>query len=152
MNDKSSPIDLGKPSGFKTLVGYRTPVWREGYAEFEVEIGPEHANSSGFLHGGVYMTILDAAMGHASTWCRVDGNVRRCVTLTLNTTFMAVARTRVVRAVGHLISVEGRIATCRAEVVDAGGEICINAQGSYLYMRGSEYIDGVPAAPKGDHR
>jgi len=144
MNDKSTAIDLGKPSGFKSLVGYRTPVWRQGYAEFEIEIGPQHTNSSGFLHGGVYMTILDAAMGHASTWCSVEGNVRRCVTLSLSTNFLAVARTSPVRAIGHLVSVNGRIATCRAEVVDAAGGVCINGQGSYMYMRGSEHITGIP--------
>jgi acyl-coenzyme A thioesterase PaaI-like protein len=91
------------------------------------------------------MTILDAAMGHASTWCSVEGNVRRCVTLSLNTSFLAIARTRLVRAIGHLESVNGRIATCRAEVVDGNGEVCINGQGSYMYMRGCEKVEGIPA-------
>ena len=71
MNDKTVRLDLGKPSGFRDLVGYRTTEWREGFAVFEVDIGAQHHNSSGFLHGGVYVTILDAAMGHASTWCSI---------------------------------------------------------------------------------
>ena len=148
MNDKSDQIDLGKPSGFKQLVGYRTPVWEEGHAVFEVEITERHTNSSGFLHGGVYMTILDAAMGHASTWCSVPGHVRRCVTLSLTSNFVSVARTQIVRAEAWLRGVENGVATCRGEVRDANDLICVSGNGSYLYMRGCETIEGIPAEHK----
>lgn len=146
MNDKTGPIDLGKPSGFRDLVGYRTTVWREGHAIFEVEIGEQHSNSSGFLHGGVYVTILDAAMGHASTWCSIEGNVRRAVTLNLTTTFIATARTPLIRAVAYQVSVADRMSVCRGQVLDANGEVCVSGQGSYRYMRGHDAVEGVPAA------
>ena len=148
MNDKSDQIDLGKPSGFKDLVGYRTPVWEEGHAIFEVEIDERHTNSSVFLHGGVYMTILDATMGHASTWCSVKGNVRRCVTLSLTSNFVAVARTKIVRAEAWLRAVDNGVATCRGEVRDANDVICVSGNGSYLYMRGCEALEGITPTPQ----
>ena len=92
MNDKRDTIDL--PSGFRQLVGYRATVWRDGLAEFEIEIDERHYNSSGFLHGGVYVALLDSAMSHAATWCNTTGNRRRCVTLSLSTSFLATARTK----------------------------------------------------------
>ena len=144
MNDKRDTID--QPSGFRNLVGYRATVWREGYTEFEIEIDNRHYNSSGFLHGGVYVALLDSAMSHAATWCGATGNARRCVTLSLTTTFLATARTPLVRAVGRLESVSGRTATCRGEVFDGNGELCAAAQGSYRYTRGSENTAGVPVA------
>lgn len=144
MNDKRDTID--QPSGFRELVGYRATVWREGYTEFEIEIDRRHYNSSGFLHGGVYVALLDSAMSHAATWCSTAGNVRRCVTLGLSTTFLATVHTPLARAVGRLESVDGRTATCRGEVFDDNGELCAAAQGSYRYTRGSEQVTGVPVA------
>ena len=145
MNDKTTPLDLGKPSGFRDLVGYRTTEWREGYAVFEVDIGEQHYNSSGFLHGGVYVTILDAAMGHASTWCSVTGNIRRCVTLNLTTTFIATAQTPIIRAVGVQVNISDRMSICRGQVLDSNGEVCVSGQGHYRYMRGHEAVEGVPS-------
>lgn len=144
MNDKTGKADLGKPSGFRDLVGYRTIHWVEGHAIFEVEIGPEHHNSSGFLHGGVYMTILDAAMGHASTWCNEEGHVRPCVTLSLTANFVAVARTPIIRAKAWLQGVAGRAAVCHGEVVDAADNVCLTGNGSYRYLRGGEALAGIP--------
>lgn len=144
MNDKTDPIDLGKPSGFRDIVGCRTTIWHEGFAQFEVDISPKHYNSSGFLHGGVYMTILDAAMGHASTWCSIEGNYRPCVTLTLTTSFVAAADTPLIRAAARLESVANRIAVCRGEVLDSNGEICLTGQGSYRYVKGGENVEGIP--------
>ncbi len=142
MNDKRDTIDL--PSGFRQLVGYHATVWREGLAEFAIEIDGRHYNSSGFLHGGVYVALLDSAMSHAATWCSTAGNRRRCVTLSLSTSFLATAHTKVVRAVGRLESTFERTATCRGEVFDGNGELCAAAQGSYRYTRGSERVAGVP--------
>ena len=66
-NAFEQPVTMsGKPSGFRALVGYKAVVWRRDYAEVELEIDDRHMNSLGILHGGVYMTMMDAAMGHAA--------------------------------------------------------------------------------------
>ena len=149
MHDKSAPavkpdLPVGKPSGFRLLVGYRAVVWREGYAEIELALTPDHMNSVGILHGGVYMTILDAAMGHATTWCSVPGHRRHCVTISLNTSFIAATQAGLVRASAQLLSIENRVGLCRGEIRDDAGKLLVVGQGSFRYARGSERLEGVP--------
>jgi uncharacterized protein (TIGR00369 family) len=143
MHDKI-PMPTGKKSGFRTLLGYRNTVWREGHAEIELEIGPQHLNGMNILHGGAYLTLLDAACGHAATWCANPAHTRFCVTVGLSTSFIRPATAGLITATGRLEAVADRTATCRAEVRDATGRLLAAGQGSFLYMPGSEHLDGVP--------
>jgi uncharacterized protein (TIGR00369 family) len=134
--------------GFRELVGYDVAAWREGYAEIELRLRDDHGNRMGITHGGVYMTILDAAMGHAATWCSVPGNRRRCVTISMTTTFMQPADAPVIKAVGTLVSVENRVATCRGVVLGKDGQPLVAALGSFRYARGSDTVEGIPPDAK----
>jgi len=134
----------GKPSGFRRLVGYHAAVWRENYAEIELDLGPEHGNSIGIVHGGALMTILDAAMGHAATWTPIKGNARSCVTLSMTTNFLEGVSSGRIRAIGRVVSNENRIATCESEIRSETGTLMATAQGSFRYLPGSEKLEGVP--------
>ena len=136
--------EIGRPSGFRSLLGYKTVVWREGYGEILLRLEPKHMNARMIPHGGLYMAVLDSAMGHAATFCPLPGRHRRCVTIGFQTNFLAPASGPHLRARAWLVSSENRIATCQGEVVDAEGSICATALGSFRYMRGSEHPDGVP--------
>ena len=144
-NAFEQPVTMsGKPSGFRSLVGYRAVVWQRDYAELELELDGRHMNSLGILHGGVYMTIMDAAMGHAATWCAVPGNVRICVTLSLTTSFVSSTRGGRIKAIGRLEAIHDRIGTVTAEVVDEAGTLLATGLASFRYMPGSDAYDGVP--------
>lgn len=146
-NAFEQPVTMsGKPSGFRALVGYKAVVWRRDYAEVELEIDDRHMNSLGILHGGVYMTMMDAAMGHAATWCAVPGNVRICVTLSLTTSFVSPAREGKVRAIGRVEGIHDRVATLTSTIVDEAGTLLATGQASFRYMPGSDGYDGVPKA------
>ena len=138
------PASPGRRSGFRTLVGYHAEVWRDGYAELVLDIGPQHLNSGGIVHGGVLATLLDAACGHAAAWVSVPGNVRRTVTISLNTNFLAPARSGRLRAIGRLLGIDARrIATLTAEVLDEAGDVIAICQASFRYERGSEQSAGT---------
>lgn len=147
MNDKTTGSDIYKPQpgGFRKHVGYRTTVWRDGYAEIVLDLEAFHGNTVGALHGGVYVTVMDASMGQAATWCPVEGNVRRCVTVSLSTSFLKAARGPYITAVTWLVSNSNRVAVCRGEIRDADGAICATGQGSFRYRPGSEVSHGVPS-------
>jgi uncharacterized protein (TIGR00369 family) len=133
----------GKRSGFRSLVGYGAIVWRRDYAEIELALGPDHMNSLGIVHGGVYMTMLDAAMGHAATWCSIKGNVRGCVTLSMTTNFLSPAKNGTIRAIGRLHGIHDRIGTATGEIIDDDGRLIAACQASFRYFPGSEDIEGV---------
>jgi uncharacterized protein (TIGR00369 family) len=133
----------GKPSGFRSLVGYRCIVWARDYAEIELHLAPQHGNSLGITHGGICMTMLDAAMGHAATWCAVPGNVRICVTVSMTTHFVAASKGGTLRAIARLAGVHDRMATITGEVIDDTGALIAAGQGCFRYMLGSERHEGV---------
>ena len=132
-------------SGFRSLIGYKTIEWREGYGEILLRLEPKHMNIRMNPHGGLYMLVMDSAMGHAATYCPVPGYLRSCVTTSLQTNFLAPAKGGYLRACATLVDVEGRMATCRGEIIDGEGRLCSVAQGSFLYMPGSEFLEGVPS-------
>lgn len=142
----SAPLQpkVGKPSGFRSLVGYHAVLWQQDYAEIELELAPQHTNSLGIVHGGVLMTILDAAMGHATTYTPIKGHVRACVTLSLTTSFLQQPRTARVKASARVVSVDNRVAVAEGEVRSAEGVLMCVAQGSFRYFPGSEKPEGVP--------
>jgi uncharacterized protein (TIGR00369 family) len=129
---------------FRQLVGYTTKVWSEGYSEIELTVRDDHLNSLGIVHGGVYVTLLDAAFGHACAWCATEGHVRSAVTVSLTSTFVAPAKSGVLIARGRVSGQDGRAVTLTGDVVDASGTLCAVGQASFLYMPGSEHRDGVP--------
>lgn len=137
--------EIKRRSGFRSLIGYKTVEWRDGYSEVLLRLEPKHMNIRMMPHGGLYMAVIDSAMGHAATYCSVPGNKRSCVTTSLQTNFLAPAEGGYLRACATLVDIEGRLATCRAEIIDAKGTLCNVAQGSFLYLAGSEKQEGVPS-------
>ncbi len=135
-----------KRNKFRSLVGYTTKTWSEGFGEVQLVVRDDHLNSMGIPHGGVYVTLLDAAFGHACSWCAVPGNTRSAVTVSLTTNFLAIARTPIIYARGRVIGQDGRIVTLTGEVLDEAGEMCVLGQASFMYLPGSEHRDG--SAPK----
>ena len=133
-----------KRSGFRDHIGYRTKAWRDGYGEVELVVGPQHLNSVGIVHGGVYMSMLDVALGHAVSFCTVPGNFRFSTTVSLTTSFLKGAKSGVLTAVGRIDGIQGRLATGTGEVRDEAGDLCAVAQASFLYFPGSERPEGVP--------
>ena len=133
-----------KRSGFRMLIGYRTKVWREGYGEVELPLGPQHLNSLGVVHGGIFAALLDVALGHAVSFSPVPGNTRYSTTVSLSTTFLKSATSGTLTASGRLEGLIGRMVTATGEVRDEGGALLAVAQGSFLYFPGSEQPGGVP--------
>jgi len=142
MEDKSD--SQRRRSGHRDLIGYRTKAWRESYGEVELVIRPQHLNSVGIVHGGVYMSLLDVALGHAVAYCPVPGNFRFSTTVTLTTSFLKGAKAGILTATGRIDGVQARLATGTGEVRDEAGELCAVAQASFLYFPGSERLEGVP--------
>ena len=133
-----------KRSGFRMLLGYRTKVWREGYGEVELPLGAQHLNSLGVVHGGVFASLLDVALGHAVSFSPVPGNTRYSTTVSLSTNFLKAATGGTLTASGRLEGLTGRMVTATGEVRDEAGALLSVAQGSFLYFPGSEQPAGVP--------
>jgi uncharacterized protein (TIGR00369 family) len=77
------------PEGFHfgDVLGMRRTEASAGEASFEIEIGPEHLNRHGSVHGGVLMAMLDTA----GLWAIADPDADvppKAVTVSLNCSFV----------------------------------------------------------------
>ena len=51
------------PTPLATLLGYRLSAIEPGRSRVELDLGAQHANPMGTLHGGILCDLADAAMG-----------------------------------------------------------------------------------------
>jgi uncharacterized protein (TIGR00369 family) len=154
MTQRISALDAQTdlPSGFRQLVGYRMIEWRDGEAAVTLTIGPRHLNRAGALHGGVISTLIDAAGGYAGTYCAEPGHVRRCVTVSLTTQYLAQTKSGVLTARARVRGGGKRLFMVSAEVHDEAGTLLATGEGIYRYRSGSENPQGVPGGRAAEKR
>lgn len=103
-----------------------------GKAELRLDLDEAHMNSWDVAHGGVVMTMLDVVMAMAARSQHLDGP--GCATIEMKTSFMRPGEGQL-RAVGTLLHRTATMAFCEASVVNAEGELCAHATGTFKYLR-----------------
>jgi len=133
-------------SPFHGLLGIEMLHWEEGLVRLVCVPGPQHANRSGIVHGGVMLALLDQANAFAGLFCPAPGRKRHAVTLDLDTRFTGQGR------LGHRLIAEGKLVTAgrniffaRGEVRDEGGALVAFGASTHRYRAGSHMLEGVAA-------
>lgn len=123
------------PDGFHfgDVLGMRRTESSAGEATFEIEIGPEHLNRHGTVHGGVLMAMLDTA----GLWAVSDpgnGTPPKAVTVSLNCNFVGRSGSgdTTIRATGR-ISKQGKRTYFASIVAESqpSGQLVATGQGVY---------------------
>ena len=130
-------------SAFQGLLGYRLALWEPDRAVIEYDVDAGHLNRSGVLHGGVLVTLLDTAAGYAGCHCAVPGRIRRTLTLSLTTNFVASVTAGRLRVEGRRTG-GGRTIFFAAEARDDSGRLLAGAVGTFRYIGGSGDAAGMP--------
>lgn len=114
------------------FLGMEMQVVEEGRVTFTIDARPEYANPLGSLHGGIYATVLDSAMGCA-VHSRLGAGVRYG-TLEMKINFLRTVPTdgSTLTAAGTVVHLgrstalaEGTITDERGRVVAHGTETCM---------------------------
>jgi uncharacterized protein (TIGR00369 family) len=125
---------------FLEALGFELLRFEGGEAEIAVTLREDHLNSWGVGHGGVSMTLLDAAMAHAARSLDAAANEARpgVVTVEMKTTFMRPGIGRLL-ARGRLLHRTWAMAFCEGSVLGEKGELVAHATGTF------KYLEGLPA-------
>ena len=119
-------------AAFVDLIG---PVWRRRTPDgtwYGLVVADKHGNRSGFAHGGVLTTLLDTALGLASSDAQGD---HKQATISLNVQFFALVR------LGDFITVECQVVKATRTLMfmqgtlRAGENVCAIAQGTWKILR-----------------
>lgn len=101
-------------------------------SELRLRLDERHFNRWEVAHGGVTMTLLDAALALAA---RHAGQAERSlVTVEMTVTFMQPGR-GALRALGRVLHRSTTMAFCEGEVMDAQGALVAKALGTFKYLR-----------------
>ena len=128
--------------GFRDLLGFELIEWSNDWAVVDLELNT-HLNRNQYVHGGAIMSLLDSACGFSGVYCEVPGNVRRCITISLNTHFVKPVSEGVLRAEARVISRGRKIFFVEAKVFNKGILVATGA-GTFRYVAGGGDEQGVP--------
>ena len=131
--------------GFADLIDYRLVRWEADQAEVVLEVGPQHLNRSGALHGGVLCTLVAAACGYSGCFLDIPRRRRPALTLSLNTQFITAVATGARLLCRARRTGGGRsVFFTAAEVLDEAGRLVARGDGVFKYRGRSGDPDGGP--------
>ena len=122
------------PVGFRKLIGLKTVVLEVGHSVIELNVSSEHLNSQGSLHGGLVATLIDHAGGIAGCLCKETGRMRKAVTLSLTTSFLAPVSSGKITATGRKRPGGRRIFVSTIEITDESGKLIAIGEATYRYV------------------
>lgn len=123
--------------GFNALLGHRIAEWEPDHVTIELDIGPQHLNFGGTVHGGVLAALADVAGSLAGLYSDTPDQMRRSLTLSLTTSFTGQASSGVIRAVGRKRAGGANIYFSNVEISDAQGRVIAVAEAVNRYRSGS---------------
>jgi len=117
-----------------SLIGFTLSSIEPGRAIIELEVGPQHANPMGTLHGGVLCDIADAAMGMA--YAAGLGPGETFTTLELKINFLKPIWSGKLRATGQVVKQGKTVGLVECDITDAGGSLVARSTSTCLTLRG----------------
>lgn len=128
--DDLLPIDQ---SGARELVGYHSGIPDGESGSCSLEIGPQHLNRLGLLHGGFVSMLLDNGCGAAVR--SVLGNLdSRAVTVSLSVNFISGAGSGWVTATGRVTGGGRSLKFAEAELRDDSGRLLATGSATFRIL------------------
>lgn len=134
MTDEPAPAPTPAPTNPRNTAGtferhIRTEIAevRPGHASLYIDIEPFHLNGNGTLHGGVYASLIDNAMGFAvAALAQV-----RIATTQMNVHFLGPVSGGRISCTATVVHRTRRTATAEAKVHDADGNLLAMGTGAF---------------------
>ncbi|WP_250513108.1 PaaI family thioesterase [Caballeronia sp. INDeC2] len=119
-------------SPFIDALGVQLVKAADGESEVRMPLQETHMNTWGIAHGGVTMTLLDAALALAAR--SVAGDGVGVVTVEMKVNFMQPGRGEL-RGYGRVLHRSTTMAYCEGEIRDSEGHFVAKALGTFKYMK-----------------
>jgi acyl-CoA thioesterase len=120
---------------FDRMLGIASRVEGPGACIAELVLAPEHRNIEGRVHGGVFLTLLDTAMGHAVGTLREAEGVAGAATMQLSCQFLRPPEGQALRAHGTVLRLGRTSAFVEGTLRDERGTEVARAHGVWRVWR-----------------
>jgi uncharacterized protein (TIGR00369 family) len=125
--------ELAERSRFYAWTGMRVVRVAAGEVDVAMDVGPDHLNLRGLLHGGMIATLADTASGLAIRSALGPGSSH--ATVQLDVQFLRAGGPGTIEAHGRALRVGRTIAFAEADVVDASGTRLARATATHAVSR-----------------
>ncbi|PWT86094.1 MAG: PaaI family thioesterase [Proteobacteria bacterium] len=129
---------LGKRPPAAELIGFEIPEAANGRAVVTLDVGPQHANPMGTVHGGILCDIADAAMGFAFASTLAPEESFTTVELKIN--FLRPVRQARLRAEGGVVARGKTVGYVESSVFDENGKLIAKANSTCLVLSGEKAV------------
>jgi uncharacterized protein (TIGR00369 family) len=116
---------------FNEHTGLRILGFRDERFVIELEVGSQHYNRYGTVHGGVLFTMLDTAMSRAF-FDTFPADQNRGVTLEMKINYLKAATTGHLTAYGILVNTTRRTAFVEGHIENEAGDLIAKASGTMI--------------------
>ena len=123
------------PPPVATLIGFDIKSIEPGRVVMEMTAGPQHANPMGTVHGGVFCTIADAAMGIAHWVGLEDGESFTSIDFRIN--FFRPVWSDELKATARVINGGRSVSYYGCELTRGDGKLVAHATSTVMTLRGS---------------
>ncbi len=106
-----------------------------GVGHAHVDIGPDHLNPNGVVHGAVLFALVDTAMGK-STMSVVDEPGRYCASIEVSLRFIRPAVTGRITATATVVKRGRSVVHLESKVVEDDGRLVATAAGTFAILGG----------------
>lgn len=117
-------------TGTAKLLGLRLATGPDG-ARVTMQVGADHTNRHGMMHGGLIATVLDTAMGATASWLRGAGGAIPFSTITMTVNFVAPMPMGQIIAEGRVIGGGFKTVFVEARAHSDTGTLVAQATGTF---------------------
>ncbi len=118
-------------TGTQTLVGYVVDISDPPHGRCFLDLGPQHLNRHGVLHGGIAATLLDNACGMTGSLSVDPTGMNPFLTISLTTQFLAAGKPGRVTATGRIKGGGRSLLYIDAELVHEDGSVIATSTGVF---------------------
>ncbi|MBK5002422.1 hotdog fold thioesterase [Pseudomonas sp. S31] len=122
------------PNPYLQALGGHLTELREGYAAFSMEVGAQHLNRQGKLHGGAIASLLDVACGYAGL-IGTEDELIDAITLSLAVSYIQTVSSGHVRVQGKVSGGGQNIYFAEASLSTDDGVLLACATGTFKRHR-----------------
>lgn len=135
------------PAGFEKMVAASEPTWPlgsllgletvemgDGESRWAMDVGPEHANPMGTVHGGVLCDLGDAAMGTA--YMSTVGPDESFTTVDLTVNFLRPVRSDCLEAAARVVHRGRTVGLVECDVTNGDGDLVARLSSTCLTLEG----------------
>jgi uncharacterized protein (TIGR00369 family) len=135
------------PAPIAALIGMSVHTIEPGHVVFGLDVGEYLYNPIGSVHGGVFCTLLDSAMGCAVHSTLDRGQAYTTLELKVNMVRALTVKTPSVVATGQVVSAGRRVITASGQITGPDGTLYAHATTTCLVL---EPTAGQRPRPRGN--